>query len=230
MSEQKINIPMLGIFLGGVAAVSAGLLAVVQSLTAPQIEANQQAAANAAMMQVLPEYDNDPASETHVFSSADGWEVTYFTARKDGEIVGYAGKVITPEGFPDGDGNISLMVGLDPTGSVGMVLITASSETPGLGTSVTDRKLQKTIVDLFRGSQVQEGIVPNTYLDWYSGKKAGNERWAITKDGESINGKTGATITSKAVCGGVYAVSKTATEHLEELNNNSALSGAVITE
>ncbi|MDF7806838.1 RnfABCDGE type electron transport complex subunit G [Pontiellaceae bacterium B12219] len=222
MSAQKINIPMLGIFLGGVAAVAAGLLAGVQTLTAPQIEANQLAAANEAMMQVLPEYDNDPTLEAQVFQSVEGWDVTYFTARKDGEIVGYAGKVVTPEGFPDGDGNISLMVGLEPDGAVGTVLVTASSETPGLGTAITNRKLQKTIVDLFSGGEVLEGLVPNKYLDWYAGKTAGEERWAIVKEGETVNGKTGATITSKAICGGVYAVSRTAIEHLEELNNNSA--------
>lgn len=221
MSEQKINIPMLGVFLGVVAAVSAGLLSGVQGLTAPQIEANKQAAANAAMMQVLPDYDNDPGSETHVFQAADGWDVTYFTARKGGEIVGFAGKVVTPEGFPDGDGNITLMVGLEPDGTIGTVLVTAASETPGLGTAITDRKLQKTIVDLLGGGEVLQGLVPNRYLDWYTGKTAGDERWGITKDGEAVNGKTGATITSAAVCGGVHAVSRTAIEHLETLSKGA---------
>lgn len=221
MSEQKINIPMLGTFLGVVAAIAAGLLSGVQAMTAPQIEANKLAAANAAMRQVLPAYDNDPGTETHVFPSADGWDVTYFTARKDGEIVGYAGKVVTPEGFPDGDGNITLMVGLAPDGFIGTVLVTAASETPGLGTAITDRKLQKTIVDLLSGGEVQQGLVPNKYLDWYTGQTAGEERWGITKEGEAVNGKTGATITSAAICGGVHAVSRTAIEHLETLSKGA---------
>ncbi len=223
--SQKINIPMLGGFLGVIAAAAAGLLSVVQGMTAPQIEINKKAAVNAAMNQVLPEYDNDPTAETNSFQSARGWPVTFYTARKGGEVVGFAGKVDnTDDGF---SGTVSLMVGLAPDGSVAKivngdkvnsaVIVTAQTETPGLGTAVAERKLQKTIVDLFRGSDAAAGPVPNPYLDWYAGKTAGDEVWAIVKDGESINGKTGATITSRAVCEAVYAVSRTAVDHLESL-------------
>ena len=100
---------------------------------------------------------------------------------------------------------------------IGTVLVTASSETPGLGTVVTDRKQQKTIVDLFSGAEQEVGIVGNKYLDWYTGKQAEAARWAIVKDGDSVNGKTGATITSAAIGGAVHAVSKTAIDNLEEL-------------
>lgn len=225
MSEQKINIPMLGIFLGVIAAIAAGLLSGVQAMTAPQIEANKKAAVGLAMDQVLPEYDNDPATEFQTFPSGRGWDVTFYTARKDGKIIGYAGKVDnTDDGF---SGTVSLMVGLLPDGTVASidsgdtansaVIVTAQTETPGLGTALTDRKQQKTIVDLIQGADEIIGLVPNKYLDWYAGRKAGDEVWGIVKDGEAVNGKTGATITSRAVCEAVYAVSKTAVEHLEEL-------------
>ncbi|MBN2164112.1 MAG: FMN-binding protein [Pontiellaceae bacterium] len=229
MSAQKINIPMLGVFLGVVAAAAAGLLAGVQGLTAERIEANKKAAISLAMNQVLPAYDNEPMTETNTFACARGWKVTFYTARKDGQIVGYAGKVDnTDDGF---SGTVSLIVGLDADGSVasiasnGMtnsaVIVTAQTETPGLGTAIAERKLQKTITDLFGGSEEIPGLVGNKYLDWYAGKKAGEERWAIVKDGEKVNGKTGATITSTAVCEAVYAVSKTAVEHLDELSKGA---------
>ncbi|QBG46536.1 hypothetical protein EGM51_03665 [Verrucomicrobia bacterium S94] len=96
MSEQKINIPMLGTFLGIVAALAAGLLSGVQAMTAPQIEANKKAAISQAMDQVLPTYDNDPASETNTFICGRGWEVTFYTARKGGRLLGMQGKWITP--------------------------------------------------------------------------------------------------------------------------------------
>lgn len=221
MSTQKINVPMLGVFLSIVAAVAAGLLTGVYAMTQPQIEANKKAAMNAAMMQVLPAHDNDPAAEVSTFTSTYGWEVTFYTARKDGEIVGYAGKVDNPdEGF---SGTISLMVGLTPDGSVASVsdnsavVVTAQTETPGLGTAVTDRKVQKTVVDLIQGTEEIKGLVPNKYLDWYAGKKAEKECWDIIKDGNAVNGKTGATITSRAICSAVHAVSLTAIENIETL-------------
>ena len=65
MSGQKINVPMLGVFLGAVAAISAGLLSGVNGMTAPTIEFNKKAAVKAAMDQVLPEYDNDLSAATN---------------------------------------------------------------------------------------------------------------------------------------------------------------------
>ena len=156
MATSPVNVPKLGIFLGVIAAVAAGLLSVVDAATKPQIEARKKAAMTAAMKQVLPAFDNDPGAETASFQAANGWNVTYFTGRKDGAIVGYAGTVDNPdEGF---SGTISLMVGLAPDGSVrsivsdgktnSAVIVTAQTETPGLGTAVTDRKLQKTTNDI----------------------------------------------------------------------------------
>lgn len=229
MSGQKINIPMLGLFLGIVSAVAAGLLSGVNAMTQPQIAANKKASMNEAMMKVLPLHDNDPLAEVHTFGSADGWPVTFYTARLQGAVVGYAGTVDnTDEGF---SGTVSLMVGLAPDGSVAQlvsdgktnsaVIVTAQTETPGLGTSVTDRKVQKTVADLIRGTEQGGGLVPNPYLDWYAGRRADKERWTIVKDGAAVNGKTGATITSRAVCGAVHAVSLTAVEHLDQLNESA---------
>ena len=158
MSMQQINIPRLGIFLGMVAAVAAGLLSLVYTSTAEAIELNLQKKTNLALKQVLPEFDNVPGEDTMVIESAEGWPVRFYLARKGGEIAGYAGEVITPEGF---SGNITVMVGLELDGSVRTVMVTANTETPGLGTAVTDRKVQKTIVDLIKGSGPLTGLVPN---------------------------------------------------------------------
>ncbi|MBT8042777.1 MAG: FMN-binding protein, partial [Pontiella sp.] len=140
--------------------------------------------------------------------------VRFYIARKEGEIVGYAGEVVSPEGYA---GDITVMVGLELDGAVRTVIVTANTETPGLGTIVADRKLQKTIVDLIKGTEALEGLAPNRYLDWYAGRKAEEDPWAIVKEGEAVNGKTGATITSYAVCGAVHAIGKTALDHLDEL-------------
>jgi len=211
----QINIPKLGLFLGVLAALAAGLLSFVSGSTADAIELNQQAKTNAALKQVLPAFDNVPAEETMVINSTEGWPIRFYLARKANTLVGYAGEVITPEGF---SGDVTVMVGLELDGSVRTVMVTANTETPGLGTSVADRKVQKTIGDLLKGGIKAEGLAPNPYLDWYHGKKAGNERRSIVKEGESVNGKTGATITSKAVCGAVHAIGKTCLDHLDQLS------------
>ena len=213
MSEQKINIPMLGLFLGVIAAVAAGLLSFVSVSTEAAIKVNLQKKTDAALEQVLPMFD---AVEMVTIRSELGWPVKFYIARKGGEIVGYAGEVITPEGF---SGAVTVMAGLALDGSVRTVIVTANTETPGLGTAVTDRKVQKTIIDIIKGVEAAEGLAPNVYLDWYDGKLAGDECWQIVKDGEAINGKTGATITSAAVCGAVHAISKTAMDNLESLAN-----------
>ena len=214
MNKQKINIPKLGIFLGVIAAVAAGLLSFVSSSTEAAIKLNLQKKTNAALEQVLPAFDNVPGDETLTLHSAEDWPVRFYIAKKDGKIVGYAGEVITPEGF---SGNVTVMAGLELDGSVRTVIVTANTETPGLGTAVTDRKVQKTIVDIIKGGSEIIGLAPNTYLDWYGNKKAGSERWPIIKDGEAINGKTGATITSKAIGGAVYAIGKTCVDNLDQL-------------
>jgi electron transport complex protein RnfG len=125
-----------------------------------------------------------------------------------------AGEIITPEGF---SGDVTVMVGLNPDASIRKVIVTAQNETPGLGTAVTDRKRQKTLAGLLSGKKPPEGLPPNRYLDWYENKKAGAERWPIIKDGDSINAKTGATITSRAIDGAVFAIARTAADHLDEL-------------
>ncbi len=215
MGAQKTNVPMLGIFLGILSAIAAGLLALVYTSTASAIAANLQKKTDAALEQLLPPFDKVGSM---TIASAEGWPVNYYVARKGGETVGYAGEVITPEGF---SGNVTVMAGLELDGTVGTVIVTANTETPGLGTAIADRKVQKTIVDLVKGVKAAEGLPPNAYLDWYRGKKAGKERWGIIKEGESINGKTGATITSKAVCGAVHAIGKTAIDNLEQLSKGA---------
>lgn len=217
MSAQKINIPMLGAFLGFVAAAAAGLLSGVYTATKPAIELNQQKKTSTALKQILPEFDNVPSDETVTLRSSLDWPVKYYIARKGGEIVGFAGEVVTPEGF---SGDVTVMASLKTDGTVDKVIVTANTETPGLGTSITDRKVQKTIVDVVKGTQV-EGLVPNPWLDQYSGRKAGAAEWKVEKDGGDVDAKTGATITSRAVCGAIYAIGETAVDNLEALSKGA---------
>jgi len=215
MSKQKINIPALGAFLGIIAAVAAGLLSLVYVSTAEAIALNQQEKTNQALKQVLPPFDEIAPVETdQPLESEDGWPVNFYAAKKDGKLIGYAGEIITPEGF---SGNITVMAGLEEDGTIRTVIVTQNMETPGLGTVVTDRKLQKSIVDLFKGGGDKVGLAPNPLLDQYAGRKGDGERWMVSQDGGEIDGKTGATITSRAVCVAVHAISKTCVDNAAKL-------------
>lgn len=217
MSAQKINIPKLGVFLGLVAAVASGLLALVYTSTAEAISINQQKKTNAALEQVLPAFDNIPSEEVVDVPLKENQSVRFYIARKDGAVVGFAG-VAAQEGF---SGVVEAMVGLNADGSVRKVIVTKQTETPGLGTAITDRKIKKTIVDVIKGGADIVGLPPNAYLDQYEGRKAEGAAWSVVKDGGDIDAKTGATITSRAVCGAVNAVSATCVEHLEELSKGA---------
>lgn len=206
MSEQKINIPKLGIFLGVIAAVAAGLLAAVNAATQPQIKKNEALKKEEAMMQVLPPF----ATLVSLKKEFDG--ATFSVAKDaDGNVVGIAG-MAAQEGF---SGPVEVMVGLNPDGTIRKVLVTKQTETPGLGTVITDRKIQKTITDLFNPTE-QEGLPPNKYLDQYE-KATSETTWTVKKDGGDIDAMTGATITSRAVCGAVGKVYNTFQEHADEL-------------
>ena len=213
MSTQKINIPKLGLFLGLVAAVASGLLSVVYASTKEGIAINQQKKTNAALEQVLPAFDNVPSEDVVEIAVKENQSVKFYIARKDGAVVGFAG-VGAHEGF---SGLVEVMVGLTVDGSVRKVIVTQQTETPGLGTAITDRKIRKTIVDLINGTAEAVGLPPNAYLDQYEGRKSEGTAWAVVKDGGEVDAKTGATVTSRAVCGAVSAVSATCVEHLEEL-------------
>ncbi|HSR88147.1 MAG TPA: hypothetical protein VLL07_04275, partial [Pontiella sp.] len=121
MSGQKINIPMLGLFLGAVAAIAAGLLSVVYASTAEAIQLNFQKRTNTALEQILPAFDNVPAEETVTIPSGMNWPVKFYIARMGGEIVGYAGEVVTPEGF---SGDVTVMASLKTDGTVDKVIVT----------------------------------------------------------------------------------------------------------
>ena len=94
---------------------------------------------------------------------------------------GYAVKV-TPTGF---NGGVEMMVGIDPSGNVLGISIISQSETAGLGAVSA---ASTSAGEAFRGQ--------------FAGMSGSV---SVTKDGGAVDGITGATITSRAVCTGVNA-------------------------
>jgi len=235
MSEQKQpNIIKLGLFLGIVGAISAGLLAGVAIVTKKPIEIAQQKKTNEALKEVLPPFDEilpvylDKKKKTlKEFKAEDGTKVTFYLAEKDGKLVGIAGEGYSKKGF---NGKVTVMLGLYLTGKIKTVIVTQQAETPGLGTVVTDRKREETIFDAFNKLlgkyKKPEGLAPNAILDGFDEHvaKAGEKPWAVKKDGGQFDFITGATITSRAVTDAVYNVDSTFVANQEEILKHSSLS------
>lgn len=120
-----------------IAAVATAALAGTNALTADKIAQNNEATATAARRTVI---DADEFA-AHTLQ-ADGGEITYYAAQKDGETVGYVFSV-TSSGKSSG---LVVMTGVDTNGAVTGVAITEDSETAGYVDKVTDGGLLTALV------------------------------------------------------------------------------------
>jgi electron transport complex protein RnfG len=210
MSSENVKITPLVLSTGLISFVATALMAWVFVVTEAPIAAAQQQKNTAALSQVLPAFDNQPLQEAVTLNG-----VTFYTARKDGQIAGFAGETISTKGYA---GEISILAGLKPDGTITTVLVTKQSETPGLGTVVAERVREKTISGVIAGKK-ETGLPPNKILDQFNGMKAvaGQTPWAVKKDGGELDAITGATITSRAVGGAVFAIAETFAQNKEQL-------------
>jgi electron transport complex protein RnfG len=107
--------------------------------------------------------------------TGEGDSLDIFPARKDSIIVGYAVSTYTNNGF---SGNITLMAGFKPDGTIVNITILAHKETPGLGTKMDEPK----------------------FKDQFPGKNPSDFILKVRKDGGPVDAITAATISSRAYC------------------------------
>ncbi len=210
MSSDNVKLTPLVLSMGLISLVATALMAWVWLITEAPIAAARQQKSNAALSQVLPSFDNQPAQEAVTIG-----DVKFFIARKDGQIAGFAGEHVTPKGY---SGNVTVLAGIKPDGTVNTVLVTQQSETPGLGAVVCERIREKTISGVMAGKK-ETGLPPNRILDQFNGMKAeaGQTPWAVKKDGGSLDAITGATITSRAIGGAVFTIAEAFAKNKEQL-------------
>ncbi|MBQ7794924.1 MAG: FMN-binding protein [Clostridia bacterium] len=141
----------IGLILFAITAIAAGILAVVNSVTAPIIAENAIKKRDAAMMKVLP----DAKGFEQVEFSADNTSVTEVYSGGD---VGYV-VLCEPNGY---SGAISLVVGVKADGTVSGIDITSQSETAGLGSNCTNDEFKAQFVGKTKGiSVVKQGADGN---------------------------------------------------------------------
>ncbi|MGE0078873.1 MAG: RnfABCDGE type electron transport complex subunit G [Bacteroidales bacterium] len=162
---------------------STGLGLVYQSTKDPIAKA-QMAKINNAIKVVVPEFNNQPLDESYKVE-ADGGELVFYPAKKDGQLVGTAVKTFTKNGFA---GLIELMVGFQPDGSIYKIAVVSHKETPGLGDKIDPKK---------SNFEVQfEGKNPETF------------KLIVKKDGGDVDAITASTISSRAYCDAVQRAYK----------------------
>jgi H+/Na+-translocating ferredoxin:NAD+ oxidoreductase subunit G len=194
---QSIKQNAIGLSL--FAVVTAGIIAVTQSLTADQIQSNIDAVKSKALYEILPQetHDNVLLDDTIIITDptliADEGEGEAFVARKDGKAIAVILPTIAPNGYT---GKIHSIVGVFADGSVAGVRVLQHRETPGLGDKVELKK--------------------SPWVLNYNGKSLddpGTQGWQVKKDGGDFDQFTGATITPRAVVRSVHAA-------LQYFNNN----------
>lgn len=160
--------------LGVICIIVSGLLAYVNSITAPVISANDQKTFEASMSEVLPNGGSFTEEKLSFTPNESGVELSSIYKAENG---GYVATAVCHEGY---GGDITVMVGIKDDMTVNKIKIMSLSETAGLGAK----------------SDTPE------FMNQYDGLKSGIN--VVKNNGGSaadntISAISGATITSKAV-------------------------------
>ena len=195
MSRNSSNMLYLGVFLCLVCAIAATVMGLAAAVTKEPIAQARLRKVSDGLRAVLPAFDNAPMSEAKVLEG-----VAFYPAKMNGQLVGYAAQLSVNSGY---GGKVEALVSFRPDGVIRTFIVTGHSETPGLGSNVTDRVREKTLAGLFRGEK-RTGLPENRILDQYAGHSAAKtdawaQPWKLKKDGGAAEYISGATISSRAV-------------------------------
>ena len=169
---MKSSLKNMVLVLFSISLIASLCLGVVNMVTEKPIAEAKAAADKAAVKSVLPEFE---AVET---TAIDSLAVVVNKATKGGEVVGYAIKCESKNGF---GGVVKLMVGFDTKGIILNVEVLEQKETPGLGTNMA-----------IKGDSVKNPLLK------LHGKEASTTKLSVKKDGGDVDALTAATISSRA--------------------------------
>lgn len=157
-----------------ITAISALSLGTAYNLTKEPIAMARKAKQEAAIKAVLPDFDE--LKMIQVKSAFDDDSLQFNQAFLNGTLVGTAINTFTNKGF---GGNIKLMVGLLPDGTINNISVLEHKETPGLGDKMQKNK--------------------STWSKQFNGVKTDElKNLDVTKDGGPVDAITAATISSRA--------------------------------
>lgn len=178
MAKTESTFRNMAVSLTLIALVSSALLGFVYEMTKEPIALSNLNKKLSAIKQVVPDFTNNPNDEMFLLPTGEGDSLEVYPAKKDNEIIGYAVNTYTNRGF---SGNIKLMAGFRPEGSIINISVLEHKETPGLGTKMTD---------------------PG-FKDQFNDKNPSEFDLRVKKDGGPVDAITAATISSRAFCDAV---------------------------
>jgi len=154
-----------------ICAIAAYALANIADVTRGPIAESEAKAQREAVEAVLPTFAQ-LAIDT--LMTADQDMNLYFSGVQATEVTGTAFTATSGLGY---SGEIEIMMGVDPGGSVSGVRILRHAETPGLGANYA---------------------APSLLDKFYVGRPIG-ANWKLAKDGGEVDAVTGATVTGRAI-------------------------------
>jgi electron transport complex protein RnfG len=175
MAKTESTFKNMVLSLTLISMVSSALLGFVYEFTKGPIELSNLNKKLNAIKQVVPEFTNNPNDEMYRLPTGEGDSLEIYPAKKDDVIVGYAVNTFTTKGF---SGNISLMAGFKPDGTIINITVLEQKETPGLGTKMTEPE----------------------FKDQFNDKNPVEFKLKVKKDGGPVDAITAATISSRAFC------------------------------
>ena len=168
-----------GLLLGLFAFATASLLALSDAATRGPIAERAAEDLRASLGQVLTApHDNDPAASTRSVTDAEEGEVTVYVARENGAATGLDFQ-LGGQGY---SGEIGVIIGILPDGSLSGVRVLSHTETPGLGDKIEAAKSDW--VEDFTGRSLTDPA---------------EDDWKIRRDGGVFDQFSGASITPRAV-------------------------------
>lgn len=192
MSKKDSNLKNMFIALLVITFVASASLGGIYELTKEPIAAAKLEKKNNAIRQVIPEFDNSPTDNVYK-KAIDGDTLYFYQGMKGEEPVGTAVETFTKLGF---SGEIKIMVGFLPDGTINDVAVLEHEETPGLGDKMERKKSDWSVQ--FQGKN------PETFL------------LSVKKDGGDVDAITASTISSRAFCDAVAR----AYETFKSINDN----------
>ena len=175
MAKTESTFRNMTLSLTLISLVASACLGLVYEFTKAPIELTNLNKKVNAIKAVVPEFSNNPYNEMFRLPTGEGDSLDIFPAKKDSIIVGYAVTTYTKNGF---SGNITIMAGFKPDGSIVNITVLEHKETPGLGTKMT---------------------LPS-FKDQFIGKNPSDFKLKVKKDGGPVDAITAATISSRAFC------------------------------
>jgi Na+-translocating ferredoxin:NAD+ oxidoreductase subunit G len=171
MSKKlESTLPNMILSLVIISMVMSATLAFVYEKTKGPIEtASKQKEIN-SIKQVMPAFDNDPAT-----AKAEKNGVVIYRLTNKNKLVGYAVKSFTDKGFA---GHAEMMAGFLPDGKIYNIIVLQHRETPGLGTKMAEPHFSKQFI----------------------GKSPATFKLKVKKDGGQVDAITAATVSSRAYC------------------------------